>query len=296
VSSPKKRPKISQPHNPFHVTHVKFNPASGEFTNWPEEWQRHFQDSGMPKPKQLEISTPFLPVHINHVGLDQSTSKFSNLPEEWKQVLQDSGIPKSKRRPEISTPRDLLHLNHVVLDPSTGEFSNLPEEWQQRLQNNTRPARKRPQISIPSNPVHITHVGLDRSTGKFTGFPMERLESSPDSEVSKSCQEKNPLDLMEADKVYGDNVQDKTSRVVSAPRCFRSPPSPGTVQSPRLGESEFVDDSPTAPVSAAFCLLSFAMLSDREMPQSPQQNTEFGNTRNLSKTAGGTSRRLEEGR
>lgn len=43
---------ISTPYNTVHVTHVGFNPATGEFTGLPREWQVMLKHSGISKREQ----------------------------------------------------------------------------------------------------------------------------------------------------------------------------------------------------------------------------------------------------
>ncbi|KAF8202153.1 STE/STE20/PAKA protein kinase [Pholiota molesta] len=42
-----KRPEISTPYDPVHLTHVGFNSSTGEFTGLPKEWQQLLQESGI---------------------------------------------------------------------------------------------------------------------------------------------------------------------------------------------------------------------------------------------------------
>ncbi|KAK5661974.1 hypothetical protein OQA88_10085 [Cercophora sp. LCS_1] len=46
VGSPKK-PQISAPENPVHVTHVGYDSSTGQFTGLPKEWQRLINESGI---------------------------------------------------------------------------------------------------------------------------------------------------------------------------------------------------------------------------------------------------------
>ncbi|KAH8108875.1 hypothetical protein DFH11DRAFT_1630934, partial [Phellopilus nigrolimitatus] len=39
-----KKPEISTPYDPVHLTHVGFNASTGEFTGLPREWQQLLQD------------------------------------------------------------------------------------------------------------------------------------------------------------------------------------------------------------------------------------------------------------
>ncbi|KAH9940831.1 Pkinase-domain-containing protein [Epithele typhae] len=47
-----KRPEISTPYDPVHLTHVGFNTSTGEFTGLPKEWQQLLQESGISKTEQ----------------------------------------------------------------------------------------------------------------------------------------------------------------------------------------------------------------------------------------------------
>jgi len=47
-----KRPEVSTPYDPVHLTHVGFNSCTGEFTGLPKEWQQLLQDSRISKSNQ----------------------------------------------------------------------------------------------------------------------------------------------------------------------------------------------------------------------------------------------------
>ncbi|KAI0299264.1 kinase-like domain-containing protein [Russula brevipes] len=47
-----KRPEISTPYDPVHLTHVGFNSSTGEATGLPKEWQQPLQDSEISKSDQ----------------------------------------------------------------------------------------------------------------------------------------------------------------------------------------------------------------------------------------------------
>ncbi|KAG6810768.1 Serine/threonine-protein kinase smu1 [Tricholoma furcatifolium] len=52
VFNPSKRPEISTPYDPVHLTHVGFNSSTGEFTGLPKEWQQLLQESGISRSDQ----------------------------------------------------------------------------------------------------------------------------------------------------------------------------------------------------------------------------------------------------
>ncbi|KDQ11938.1 hypothetical protein BOTBODRAFT_96695, partial [Botryobasidium botryosum FD-172 SS1] len=47
-----KKPEISTPYDPVHLTHVGFNSSTGEFTGLPKEWQQLLQESGISRQDQ----------------------------------------------------------------------------------------------------------------------------------------------------------------------------------------------------------------------------------------------------
>ena len=51
LNTPKK-PEISTPYDPVHLTHVGFNSSTGEFTGLPKEWQQLLQESGISRLEQ----------------------------------------------------------------------------------------------------------------------------------------------------------------------------------------------------------------------------------------------------
>ncbi|KAI5861378.1 Pkinase-domain-containing protein [Durotheca rogersii] len=53
VGSPKK-PVISAPENPVHLTHVGYDSSTGQFTGLPKEWQRLINESGIPENARRE--------------------------------------------------------------------------------------------------------------------------------------------------------------------------------------------------------------------------------------------------
>ncbi|KAG5928871.1 hypothetical protein E4U42_007849 [Claviceps africana] len=49
-----KKPVISAPENPVHVTHVGYDSSTGQFTGLPKEWQRLINESGIPEKERRE--------------------------------------------------------------------------------------------------------------------------------------------------------------------------------------------------------------------------------------------------
>jgi p21-activated kinase 1 len=57
-----KRPEITTPHDLVHLTHVDFNPSTGEFTGLPQEWQQLLQDCGISKSDQERNRLPVMEI------------------------------------------------------------------------------------------------------------------------------------------------------------------------------------------------------------------------------------------
>lgn len=54
ASKQEKEMEISGPYNAKHVTHVGFDPTTGEFTGLPYEWQVLLKQSGISKKEQYQ--------------------------------------------------------------------------------------------------------------------------------------------------------------------------------------------------------------------------------------------------
>ncbi|CAN8098157.1 unnamed protein product [Discula destructiva] len=81
VGSPKK-PTISAPENPVHVTHVGYDSSTGQFTGLPKEWQRLINESGIPEkdrqanPQMLVDVLTFYKETTERPHEDQNLEKF----------------------------------------------------------------------------------------------------------------------------------------------------------------------------------------------------------------------------
>lgn len=74
-----KKPEISTPYDPVHLTHVGFNSDTGEFTGLPKEWQQLLQDSGISKQDQeanpqavMDIVAFYQDAHNAQFGVDDN--------------------------------------------------------------------------------------------------------------------------------------------------------------------------------------------------------------------------------
>ncbi|KAG5975895.1 hypothetical protein E4U58_006887 [Claviceps cyperi] len=79
-----KKPIISAPENPVHVTHVGYDSSTGMFTGLPKEWQRLINESGIPEqerrehPQTMVDILQFYKETTERPPEDQSLEKFHN--------------------------------------------------------------------------------------------------------------------------------------------------------------------------------------------------------------------------
>ncbi|KJZ70423.1 Serine kinase MST20 [Hirsutella minnesotensis 3608] len=80
-----KKPVISAPENPVHVTHVGYDSSTGQFTGLPKEWQRLISESGIPEkerrenPQTMVDILQFYKETTERPAEDQSLDKFHHV-------------------------------------------------------------------------------------------------------------------------------------------------------------------------------------------------------------------------
>ncbi|WPH02388.1 Hypothetical protein R9X50_00525100 [Acrodontium crateriforme] len=96
ISSPR-RPNISAPENPVHVTHVGYDQETGEFTGLPKEWQRTLQANGITEQEQKQHPQAIIDV----VGFwNENTNKGS---DDWTFHKFDHAHPtEGQNSPQVS--------------------------------------------------------------------------------------------------------------------------------------------------------------------------------------------------
>jgi len=100
--NPTKRPEISTPYDPVHLTHVGFNSSTGEFTGLPKEWQQLLQESGISRSEQeknpqavMEIVKFYQEGHgdvwdkLGNVGGTQDVVLQSRIEESFQNPVRD---------------------------------------------------------------------------------------------------------------------------------------------------------------------------------------------------------------
>ncbi|KAG2757073.1 Pkinase-domain-containing protein [Suillus brevipes Sb2] len=137
--APSKRPEISTPYDPVHLTHVGFNSSTGEFTGLPKEWQQLLQESGISRSEQEKNPQAVMEIvkfyqegrgdvwdKMGAVGVEQSTSTnegFANprsAPQPPKKPVPSPSIPYAPS-PATTPVRAAPPLPAAALDRSTSQ-------------------------------------------------------------------------------------------------------------------------------------------------------------------------------
>ncbi|KAF8074864.1 STE/STE20/PAKA protein kinase [Lyophyllum atratum] len=113
--SSSKRPEISTPYDPVHLTHVGFNSSTGEFTGLPKEWQQLLQESGISRSEQeknpqavMEIVKFYQEGHgdvwdkLGNVGGGTESTFAPKLDESLQNPRSPPPPPKSKASSQYS--------------------------------------------------------------------------------------------------------------------------------------------------------------------------------------------------
>ncbi|KAI1758097.1 hypothetical protein F4782DRAFT_524796 [Xylaria castorea] len=107
-----KKPVISAPENPVHVTHVGYDSTTGQFTGLPKEWQRLINESGIPENAQRENPQMIADIVTFY---KETTEK----PHE-DQVLEKF---HDVRAPELRTPSGGMITSPGIYSPNIAGMS-----------------------------------------------------------------------------------------------------------------------------------------------------------------------------
>jgi hypothetical protein len=123
--NPTKRPEISTPYDPVHLTHVGFNSSTGEFTGLPKEWQQLLQESGISRSEQEKHPQAVMEiVKFYQEGHGDVWDKLGNVGGTQDVVLQ-SKIEESFQNPVSDLVfTDFLHIPtpHPAISAATAFF------------------------------------------------------------------------------------------------------------------------------------------------------------------------------
>ncbi|CAO3653812.1 unnamed protein product [Mucor fragilis] len=151
--------KISSPYNMVHVTHVGFNPQTGEFTGMPREWHILLQQSGITKKEQQQNPQAVLDVlgfykDSKDQSLDTVWEKFDNVhPRNYTSRASPPPLPQ-RTRPQlvvVSSTQDTKPPVPTRPPTTIAHKSNINHHYN-RLNNNSPP----PPPSTTSSPLNST--------------------------------------------------------------------------------------------------------------------------------------------
>ncbi|KAF9530409.1 kinase-like domain-containing protein [Crepidotus variabilis] len=144
--NPTKRPEISTPYDPVHLTHVGFNSSTGEFTGLPKEWQQLLQESGISRSEQEKNPQAVMEiVKFYQEGHGDPWDKLGNVGAN-QEIFQPK-IEENFQNPRSPPP------------PPSAKKQTSPQPAYSNGPTSYRPAPTPPSAATPS---------LDRSTSQRT--------------------------------------------------------------------------------------------------------------------------------
>ncbi|KAK9701387.1 hypothetical protein K7432_011738 [Basidiobolus ranarum] len=180
--SPDKKVEISSPYNPRHVTHVGFNPDTGEFTGLPREWHILLQEAGITKQEQKANPQAVLDAigfytdnkkkeeavwsKFNHSKNGTDSSQYRNPPPLVAKKKVGPQIPNRPpyplNIPDTKKPGRVSPSKSPVSPPSGNKARDerhSPEPSRQISQNKQKPIPGEPSPSGPlsSDRLHQSH-------------------------------------------------------------------------------------------------------------------------------------------
>ncbi|KAJ4293724.1 signal transducing kinase of the PAK [Collariella sp. IMI 366227] len=196
VGSPKK-PLISAPENPVHVTHVGYDSSTGQFTGLPKEWQRLINESGITEkdtrehPQILVDVLTFYKETQEKPQEDQSLEKF-----------HDARAAEFRGMPTVNASAAALHspgllqtgygaISPLISPPASPRFPNVGHEGSFENPRAPPPVPKAPGLPakdaglIPSRPAPKPPTSLASRTQQYPakdsgiGMPPSGDDASP---------------------------------------------------------------------------------------------------------------------
>ncbi|KAH9992742.1 kinase-like domain-containing protein [Russula compacta] len=214
-----KRPEISTPYDPVHLTHVGFNSSTGEFTGLPKEWQQLLQDSGISKSDQEKNPLAVMEiVKFYQEGGGDVWDKMGHAPAPGSSQLppmlgmaQPAHPVLSKSRPSVSPPKK-AHSS----GPQSVSASHPPASY--------RPAPSPPQPAQPN---------LDRSNSQRSVPKQPRNDTLVRANTTKDRRSPAPPAVVKPSARESPNsstadlaLLSQTSTAVNVPVAERRAPQP----------------------------------------------------------------------
>ncbi|CAO3693526.1 unnamed protein product [Rhizopus microsporus] len=194
--------KISSPYNMVNVTHVGYNPQTGEFTGMPREWQILLQQSGITKKEQQQNPQAVLDAldFFKESNKDSVWEKFDNvhprhynipppLPQRARPTGESKPVvpsrPLSQRTPPPIPARPELKKQPPPKPPASSKPKNLitPQIQQQEHQEQPNQEQQHGSVYIASMPAP-----LDPDLDNFDQYRKQRREQRQQKEAVKDAQ------------------------------------------------------------------------------------------------------------
>jgi len=251
-----RRPEISTPYDPVHLTHVGFNSSTGEFTGLPKEWQQLLQDSGISKSDQEKNPLAVMEiVKFYQEGGGDVWDKMGNLNALATGSSQSPPIP------------GIAQLPHPAVVPKSVDDSVIP----------TRPALSPPKKAHSTGPQGLSGAHPPAS---YRPAPSPPQPAQPNLDRSTS-QRSVPKSVRNDTLVRANTTKDRRSPAptAAAKASARESPSSSTADLALKSQSTTAVNTPVA---------------ERRAPQPPAAPQQSAAAASLAKTAGATPRRREK--
>ncbi|CCO29884.1 p21-activated kinase 1 [Rhizoctonia solani AG-1 IB] len=184
-----KKPEISTPYDPVHLTHVGFNSSTGEFTGLPKEWQQLLSDSGISRLEQERNPETVMEV----MKFYQETQGAVSIGDVWDKMNPGS--------------------------PTTGKPS--PPDVPSKLPNGFQNPRPPPQ---PPTKKQTSPQAPSPAPSAFRPAPSAPSPAAPSLSLDRSKSQRSPPSPQPQPEVARSKSQRETPR---APSATRVPPQPG---------------------------------------------------------------------
>ncbi|KAK4201077.1 putative Serine/threonine-protein kinase [Triangularia verruculosa] len=184
VGSPKK-PLISAPENPVHVTHVGYDSTTGQFTGLPKEWQRLINESGITEkdtrehPQILVDVLTFYKETTEKPQEDVQLEKFHDARANDYRGL--SGSTPSSAASTLPSPSVLTSgytsMSPLISPPASPRFPTVTHEGSFENPRAPPPVPKGPAPPVkdaslmPSRPAPKPPTALASRTQQQSGYP-----------------------------------------------------------------------------------------------------------------------------
>ncbi|KXX83454.1 Serine/threonine-protein kinase ste20 [Madurella mycetomatis] len=158
VGSPKK-PLISAPENPVHVTHVGYDSSTGQFTGLPKEWQRLINESGITEkdtrehPQILVDVLTFYKETQEKPQEDQQLEKFHDArATDFRSISTTPSSSSTLVSPGLM-PSGYGSMSPLISPPASPRFPNVTHEGSFENPRAPPPVPKGP--SLPAKDVNL---------------------------------------------------------------------------------------------------------------------------------------------